>query len=162
MPPKKKAKAKLTKRGNGQRGAGKVKGTSKKPKSTAIPKDWEKAVLVAYWRTMDATQPQAAEVVGVSLRTVSVWENSVWWPEALAEGRRRFFGKLSGIACRNVLEGLSDRDEKFGMAKWVSDRLTPELSPPRQRIDHDIDAKVEAKANVVVYIPDNGRDKKDG
>lgn len=89
------------------------------------PSDRDKAVSVAYFRALGATQEAAAEAAGVSERTVRAWEASPWWPDAHREAVERWRTDLSAASRKSLLDAVkSDGD----LALKALERLDPRMS----------------------------------
>ena len=97
---------------------------------------WEKAVLVAYFRSIDLTQEAAAKGAGVGVRTVIRWEQSEWWLTAVKEAHERWLSKIICGAKAAIVDGLTNVDESAAMGRWVAERMIGELHPPRRRLEH--------------------------
>lgn len=95
------------------------------------PRDWEKALSVAYLRCLGQTQAVAAEAAGVGERTIQAWEASSWWHTAVAEANSRWLAGVSEKAKRALAISLDSNDAQS--ARWVLERLLPAMAPPKQR-----------------------------
>jgi hypothetical protein len=114
----------------------KPSGSKRNPRK---PRDWDKAISVAYIRMIgfpNVTQKQAATEAGTSERSVRAWEASPWWPDAQAEARQRWLRGGDAAAMSGILEGMKDPAEYAQMSRYWADRRIPELTPPRQRKEH--------------------------
>lgn len=123
------------------------------------PQDWEKALSVAYLRCLGQTQKVAAEAAGVGERTIQAWEASSWWHTAVAEANARWLAGVAEKAKRALAISLDANDAQS--ARWVLERMLPELSPPKQR--SEITGKDGEAIKVVQIIrepvdPSNGTD----
>src|SRR5690606_16995518 len=58
------------------------------------PAHWEKRVSAAYFRTLGATQAEAARAVGRSERTIRLWESEPSWADARREAEERWLADL--------------------------------------------------------------------
>ncbi len=56
-----------------------------KAQGVGKPRDWDKAISVAYLRLRDESQADAAKPAGLGERTVRRWEKSAWWLQACLE-----------------------------------------------------------------------------
>jgi len=112
------------------------------------PSDREAAASVAYLRICGSTQKEAAEAVGISERTVRNWELSDWWSEIEAEASRRWLKGASAQA-RRALHSFAATDP--ATARFLGERLIPELAPPRLRQSLKLTGK--AGGPVVVEVP---------
>lgn len=107
------------------------------PETVAKPRDWDKVLAVAYLRTLETSQEASAVAVGVGRRTVQRWEQSDWWPEAVAQSADNWLGTLKLTALASVQRGCA---EDPAVALRVAERIIPELAPPAQRnINSDLD-----------------------
>ena len=66
------------------------------------PRDWDKAVSVAYLRLIGLTQKKAASGAGIGVRTLRRYELSDWWPDACGEAVGRWMQQLA-IECRTTI-----------------------------------------------------------
>lgn len=94
------------------------------------PTDRDKCVSVAYLRLIGATQEQAAESVGVGVRSIYDWERCSWWGDVVSEASRRW---LVGIEAR-ARQKLSE-DMDGNLALKILERRLPELAPATQKTD---------------------------
>lgn len=104
------------------------------PKKIGKPRDWEKAVSVAYLRSIDYTQKEAAEAAGVGERTIQHWEKQPWFGEAIMEAHSRWLAGVATGARRGILRAFKDPEEYARTARWAAERVFPELAPPKQRV----------------------------
>ena len=74
------------------------------------PRDRDKALSVAYLRTLGASQEEAAKATGVDARTVGRWESCSWWPEVLTEAAERWLAGAIGKARKALLDALDEPD----------------------------------------------------
>jgi hypothetical protein len=107
------------------------------------PHDYDKALSVAYLRLIDKTQEEAAELAGVSPRTVHSWEHSSWWPECEAEAGRRW---LRGLEAKARSKLQSDMDASLALK--ILERRLPELAPPALKAEHQFPEELKIR---VVY-----------
>lgn len=89
------------------------------------PQDWDKAVSVAYFRALNATQKVAARAAGCGLRTVQLWEASDWWPQAQQEAIQRWRTNLSAESRRSLLRAVQKDGD---LALKALERLDPAMS----------------------------------
>jgi hypothetical protein len=101
----------------------------------ARPNDWDTACSAAYLRLLGATQKQAAEGAGCSVRSIGVWETCSWWADALAEARQRWLRGGDAAAMTGIMKALKDDREYAAMSKYWADRRIPELAPPSHKVD---------------------------
>lgn len=99
------------------------------------PHDWEKAVSVAYLRSVGLTQKQAAEGAGCSERTIREWEVSEWWGDAVDEATDRWLAGLRTKARVRLSQALDSGEATASDALKVLERMEPALNP-KQRIEH--------------------------
>lgn len=97
------------------------------------PKDWDKALSVAYLRLCKVPQVDVAKRVGVGLRTVGRWENSSWWIEACRQASNRWLGGLVALAQQTVYNAVKEGDAQIAFK--IVERQIAELAPPRQGYD---------------------------
>ena len=90
------------------------------------PHDWDKVLSVALFRTTGSTMEEAANLAGVSKRTVWSWEHSEFMEEALAEVRSRW---LQGAVTRARASLLAGLDEDPRLALDFLGRVDPGLNP---------------------------------
>ena len=94
------------------------------------PRDWDKAVSVAYLRLIGQTQENAAKGAGIGERTLRRYELSDWWPDACAEAVERWMQQLA-IECRTtILAAVKDGDVQTAVK--MLERIDRRLAPPRQ------------------------------
>lgn len=91
------------------------------------PRDRERALSVAYMRTLGSTQEEAALAAGVDRRTVQRWEGSSWWSEVRREAADRWLSGVVGRARHALLRALSEPDGNLALK--VLERTVPELAP---------------------------------
>jgi len=90
------------------------------------PSDWDKAIEVAKYRAFGYTQREVAAKVGVSAPTISRWENSSWWGQAIEEAKTGEMRELAGRALNTVREAIEEGD--VTTARWYLERTEPRLS----------------------------------
>ena len=98
-----------------------------------VPRDRDKALSVAYLRTLGASQEEAARATGVDARTVGRWESCSWWPEVLTEAAERWLAGAIGKARKALLDALDEPDGLLALK--VLERVVPELAPASQRME---------------------------
>ena len=98
-----------------------------------VPRDREKAMSVAYLRTLGSTQEEAAKAAGVDPRTVGRWEACSWWPDVLREAAERWLAGAIGKARKALLDALDEPDGLLALK--VLERVVPELAPASQRME---------------------------
>ena len=89
------------------------------------PRDRERALSVAYMRTLGSTQEEAALAAGVDRRTVQRWEGSSWWSEVRREAADRWLSGVVGRARHALLRALGEPDGN--LARKGRERTVPEL-----------------------------------
>ena len=97
------------------------------------PRNWDKAISVAYLRATGDSQEAAANQAGICERTVTAWEASPWWPDAVAEAHKRWLNGCDAKARRALRRALDDPLNYAQTARWWADRRIPELEPPKVR-----------------------------
>lgn len=113
-----------------------VKKSAERKKREHRPRNWDKAVNLAYLRMVGyprMTQETAAKRAGVSVRTLRDWENAPFWAAAKAEARDRWFNDGDAAAMQGILDGMTDPNESAQMSRWWAERHIPELAPPKQK-----------------------------
>ncbi|MEE8551448.1 MAG: hypothetical protein V3T08_09385 [Gemmatimonadota bacterium] len=105
------------------------------------PREWDKAVSVAYLRLRTESQEDAAKEAGVGLRTVRRWEKSDWWPQACLEACSRWLQGLVYVSQQTLFSAIATGDAKgdANLALKVVERRIPELAPPK--IAHELFGK---------------------
>jgi len=93
------------------------------------PRDWDKAVSVAYLRLIGLTQAKAAKAAGTGERTLRRYELSEWWPDACAEAVSRWMQQLEIEARSTVMKAVKEGD--VATAWKVLERIDRRLAPPR-------------------------------
>lgn len=108
------------------------------PETSAVekPRDWEKAIDAARLRMAGLTQKDAAEAAGIGERTLRVYESCKWWPTAMEEARKGWLQGVQLQAMGGIAKALDDPNEYAKMARWLAERLMPELAPPKQGHEH--------------------------
>ncbi len=99
------------------------------------PRDWDKAVSVAYLRLIGLTQAKAAKAAGTGERTLRRYELSEWWPDACAEAVSRWMQQLEIEARSTVMKAVKEGD--VATAWKVLERIDRRLAPPR--LSHGIE-----------------------
>ena len=94
------------------------------------PRDWDKAVSVAYLRLIGLTQAKAAKGAGTGVRTLRRYEASDWWPDACGEAVGRWMQQLE-IECRTTIMAAVKEGDVQTAVKML-ERLDRRLAPPRQ------------------------------
>ena len=112
--------------------------------AVATPRDWDKAVNVAYLRLNSATQAAAAKGAGLGVRTLRRWELSPWWPDACGEAVGRWMQQLE-IECRTTIMGAVKAGDVVTAVKML-ERIDQKLAPPRQ--SHGVEHRGEIAAKV--------------
>jgi hypothetical protein len=97
--------------------------------------NWAKVVLAAYFRSLGATQREAAKAAGCGERTVRGWEaDQALWSAALETARELWAGEVDAAARGRVLEAIRDEDDTQTARWWLerTDRATghPEAGEP--------------------------------
>ncbi len=153
---RKKAKRKKSKRVKGTARSRKKKAKpAEKKDPVKRPRNWDKAVSVAYLRMLGASQEVSSKEAGCAQRSVVDWERCSWWKDAQAEARDRWMQGGDSLAMRAIYKGLANPDDSAQMSRWWADRRIPELAPPRVRGELDINA---GRVDVVITHADNKRD----
>lgn len=124
------------------KGAPKKKPPAKKsPKKPALdkptvnkPRDWEGAVLCAYFHLRGYSQDRSAREAGVGPRTLKRWIKSPWWPDALTEARGKWKNGLD-IGARRTLGKAMDAEDQPDLALRILERTDPEMAPAKQQIE---------------------------
>lgn len=104
------------------------------------PRDWDKAVLAAYFRLIGSTIAEAAKQAGTSETSLGVWESCSWWPAACRQATEDKW--LSHLLSRSMRTIFRDVSEDSRLALQVTERLLPKLAPPKVRSENtnlDID-----------------------
>lgn len=96
------------------------------------PQDWDKVLSAAYLRLTGETQEAVATAIGCARQTISVWEGSPFWPNAVHEATERWLSGLREKAMKGLETGVG-KDGKLALD--VLERLMPELSPATQRFE---------------------------
>jgi transcriptional regulator with XRE-family HTH domain len=105
------------------------------------PSDWNKAVTVARYRLCGMSQTEVAGITGVSSATISNWEASMWWSDALLEASTIEFSHLAAKALGVIKQKLDEGDA--ATARWFLSKAHPILADkPRQSLP----ARVEVKS----------------
>lgn len=118
------------------------------------PNDWESVLSCAWARVIGLPPNRACEIGGVSVTTLRNWMDSDWWQDALDEARALLPKKLSALAIAALQSGLEANDQTT--ARYIADRLIPELAPPTLRTDVTSDGKpVESIPIVFVAAGDD-------
>ncbi len=99
------------------------------------PRDWDKAISVAYLRLCKTPQTDAAKQAGVGVRTIRRWEKSEWWPEACFQASSRWLRGLVYVSQQTVFEAIKGGDAH--LAFKVIERQIQQLAPPR--LSHGIE-----------------------
>lgn len=94
--------------------------------SVKAPKDWDKAVAVARYRMCGLTQADVAGIVGLSSQTISAYESSNWWSQALAEAARAEFSHIAAQALGVIKSKIEEGDATT--ARWFLSKVHPALS----------------------------------
>lgn len=119
------------------------------------PTDWEKAVAVAWCFVLGRLAKDAAAATGVSESTIRNWLKSPWWPEAYAEARAKVPIHLEQRSLGVISDGLDLRD--LTTARWVAERVVPELAPPTVRTDHTSGGQqLPSTIQIVLVTPEKG------
>ncbi len=108
-----------------------------KAQGVGKPRDWDKAISVAYLRLREESQADAAKSAGIGERTVRRWENSKWWPQACLEAGSRWLQGLVYVSQQTLFAAIDGGDAN--LAFKVIERRIPELAPPR--IAHELFGK---------------------
>ncbi len=126
---------------------------------------WRKAVAVALWLMLGTSQRDAANTVGVSLRTVERWVAQPWWPEAKYACQEQFAAGCLDMARASLVANLRAHDGP--MTRYVLDRLDPMFAPPSMRAKvtdregNEVEVAMSGGGgggvSIEVYMPDNGR-----
>ena len=98
------------------------------------PRNWEAAILCAYFYLRGYAQEKCAEEAGVGARTIKRWIKSDWWPDALDEARERWFSGLE-VGARRTLGKAMDAEDQPDLALRVLERMDHKLAPPKQQIE---------------------------
>ena len=96
------------------------------------PRDWDKAVSVAYLRLVGETQEQAAAGAGVGERTLRDWEKCSWWKDALEEASARWLNNLTAHARGGLLAAVKADGP---LALKVIERTDPRLAPNASKLE---------------------------
>ena len=116
----------------------KKKAPAKKPakeKATVSkPRNWDGAVLCAYFHLRGYPQERCAKEAGVGFRTLHRWMKSPWWPDALAEARDKWKNGLE-IGARRTLGKAMDSEDQPDLALRIIERIDPEMAPAKQQIE---------------------------
>lgn len=100
------------------------------------PWSWDKAVSAAHLRATDHTQEEAAKLAGVGARTLARWEQSPWWPQAMAEALVRWRSGLLAASRKSLAAGVKNDPD---LALKIVERLDPELRPPKvHQVNEDL------------------------
>ena len=105
---------------------------AEKPDGVEKPRDWDKAISVAYLRLCKTPQTDAAKQAGVGVRTIRRWEKSGWWPEACFQASSRWLRGLVYVSQQTVFEAIKGGDAH--LAFKVIERQIQQLAPPRQQL----------------------------
>ena len=105
------------------------------------PRDWDKAISVAYLRLRNESQLDAAKSAGIGERTVRRWENSLWWPQACVEAGSRWLQGLLFVSQQTLFAAIAGDDAKgdANLALKVAERRIPALAP--SKIAHELFGK---------------------
>jgi len=108
------------------------------------PRDPDKALSAAFLRMLGHTQVETASAVGVSERSIVLWEQCSWWADMKRIARDRWLSGLEAKARRTLLKGA---DEDPAIALKIIERLDVRLLPPKQQVHHEgeVTHSVEAK-----------------
>ena len=96
--------------------------------AVATPRDWDKAVNVAYLRLIGLTQKKAAKAAMIGERTLRRYELSDWWPQACGEAVGRWMQQLEIEARTTVMTAVREGDVTTAMK--VLERLDKRLARP--------------------------------
>jgi hypothetical protein len=110
--------------------------TALRPGAVSQPQNWDTAVAAAYLRLIDATQREAAEGTGVSLRTIQCWEISPWWKDAEREAADRWLHDVRAKARKALAKSLDFGFDPGTLALKVLERTETALAPPAQQVEH--------------------------
>jgi DNA-binding transcriptional MerR regulator len=132
--------------------AGKRKPTGELADASRVlkPHKFEQSVAVAFLRFCGSTQKDAAKAVGVSERTVQVWEASGFWEDAQREALDKWFKYSDEAALSAIHKALTSKSEytRANMAQWYAERRIPQLAPPKIQMEHGTVEKPPPKAVV--------------
>lgn len=117
------------------------------------PEDWEAVIACAWARVIGMSPAKSAEVGDVSTTSLRNWMASDWWQEALEEARSMLPKKLGAMAIAALQTGLENADQTT--ARYIADRLIPELAPPTLRTDVTSDGKKLESIPVMFVSPDD-------
>lgn len=142
-------------------------GLIKKPTTGQL----KKSFLKAYQRI--GRVDLAAKEIGISRALVYDWKSrDDKFSEKFSKSKDYIAGMLEDEAYRRACEGTAkpvyQQGEKVGEIQEYSDTLCifllKALKPEKYRERYDVrqDATIRQSGQVTIYIPDNGRDKKDG
>ena len=118
------------------------------------PRDWDKAISVAFLRLCKRSQKVAANVAGVGARTVRRWEKSDWWPEACRDASSRWLQGLVYVSQQTLYEAIEEGDARLALK--VTERRIPELAPPR--IAHELFGKGSEAIPITMVVHDVSAD----
>lgn len=107
-----------------------AKKSAQKKDPIAKPHDMDKARSACMQRLLGASQKTAAEIAGVSVRTMVEWGKCSWWIELSKECQARW---LQGLAAKTRVALDRHVDEDPATARFAGERLIPELAPPKLR-----------------------------
>jgi hypothetical protein len=93
-------------------------------------------VSCAYLLLLGNNQKEVSEATDVGDRTIRDWIKTPWWTKAQDEARDRWLHGVQGRAMNGIIEALDDPNEYAAMARYVADRILPEMAPPKQRQEH--------------------------
>lgn len=108
------------------------------------PHSWKAAVRAAGAVLIGATHEEAAEVAGVTSRTITNWRASSFWDQATEEARSHLLFDIEAYALRTVLKLTREGDGKAAM--WALERLRPQDFRPSSNVDHTSGGKPIAVA----------------
>ena len=98
------------------------------------PRDWNAAILCAYFHLRGYSQKDSAREAGVGERTLKRWIKSDWWPDALAEARGKWKSGLD-VGARRTLGKAMDAEDQPDLALRILERTDPEMAPAKQQIE---------------------------
>lgn len=117
--------------------------------------NWELRVKAAYHRFCGDTQPETAQKVSRSERTIRRWESEPSWGDAKREAANLWLDDLEREARSTLLSAVSGGDPVRAMQ--VVERLDEALSPAAQKLEHS--GEVDTGGETHIYLPDNDRDQ---
>ena len=97
-----------------------------------LHRNWAKVVQAAYFRSLGATQREAAKAAGCGERTVRGWEaDHELWSMALETARELWASEVDAAARGRVLQAIRNEDDTQ-TARWWLERTDERLAARKQ------------------------------